>query len=159
MPLLRRGRTDHLTAPISGKPGTEFFTEACEEVLGPWFEQLGFTLLDAYCSTTMVAYRRQRNFMRVSFWPTDAPNFTLMIGLGELKEGWGLFGPRKPLLHGMGLWEIVDDAADRAVLRRPFHDHAELVALLHQVRDRTFNHAQVILSDPQRLRRAIRRKH
>lgn len=158
MPLLRRGRQDDLTPRISSKPGTEFFTEACQEVLGPWFEQRGFTLLDAYCSTTMVAYRRQRNFMRVSFWPTDAPDFTLMIGLGELKEGWGLFGPRKPLLRGMGLWELIDDDADRAVLRQPFHDRPELVSLLEEVRERTFEYAQAILSDPQRLNRAIRRK-
>jgi hypothetical protein len=158
VPFLRRGRPEDLTARASSKPGTEFFSAACEEVLGPWFEQRGFSSLDAYCSSTMVAYRRQRNFMRVSFWPTDAPNFTLMVGLGELKEGWGLFGPRKPLLHGMGLWEILADDADRAVLRQPFHDRAELVSLLQQVRDRTFKYAQVILSDRQRLNRAIRRK-
>jgi hypothetical protein len=106
----------------------------------------------------MVAYRRLRNFMRVSYWPTDAPNFTLMFGLGEMKEGWGLFGPRKPLLHGMGLWEIVDGDADRAVLRRPFHDREELVELLEQARDRTFQHAEAILKDPTALKRAIRHR-
>ena len=143
---------------MSTRPGTEFFTDACHEVLEPWFEQRGFTALDAYCSQTMVAYRRQRNFMRLSYWPTDAPNFTLMVGLGELKEGWGLFGPRKPMLHGMGLWEVVDDEAARAVLRQPFHDREELVALLQQARDRTFKYAQAVLSDPVRLNRAIRRK-
>jgi hypothetical protein len=158
VPFLRGGRPQDLTAPSSSKPGTEFFSEACEEVLASWFAQRGFSSLDAYCSSTMVAFRRQRNFMRVSFWPTDTPNFTLMVGLGELKEGWGLFGPRKPLLHGMGLWEIIDDDADRAVLRQTFHDRPELVSLLEQVRDRTFKYAQVLLSDQQQLNRAIRRK-
>lgn len=128
------------------------------EVLGPWFEERGFKSLDAYCSSTMVAYRRQRNFMRLSYWPTDAPTFTLMVGLGEMKEGWGLFGPRKPLLHGMGLWEVVEGETDRAVLRRPFRDRDELVGLLEQARDRTFHYAEAILRDPTALNRAIRRK-
>ncbi|MEA2683915.1 MAG: hypothetical protein QOK05_2243 [Chloroflexota bacterium] len=143
---------------MSLKPGTEYFSDVCLEVLGPWFEERGFTSLDAYCSSTMVAYRRLRTFMRVSYWPSDAPNFTLMVGLGELKEGWGLFGPRKPLLHGMGLWELIKADADRAVLRQPFHDREELGSLLGQVRDRTFRYAEDILGEPQRLNRAIRRK-
>lgn len=112
----------------------------------------------AYTSSTMVAYRRGKVFMRFSYWPTDAPDFTIMAGLGELKDGFGLFGPRKPLLHGMGLWETMADPDERAFLRAPFHDRGELLVLLQGIRDTALPHAEPLLDDRLALNRAIRRK-
>ena len=118
----------------------------------------GFADMAAYMSSTMVAYRRGKTFMRFSYWPTDAPDFVIMAGLGSLKDGWGLFGPRKPLLTGMGLWETIADPAARAFLREPFHDRTELVSLLERIRDIALPHAEPLLDDALALRAAIKKK-
>ena len=112
----------------------------------------------AYSSSTMVAYRRGKVFMRFSYWPTDAPDFVIMAGLGALKDGWGLFGPRKPLLHGMGLWEAMPDPDERAFLRKPFHNRQELAALMRKILERGLPHAEPLLDDAIALGKAIRRK-
>jgi hypothetical protein len=129
-----------------------------EEVLGPWFRERDFAEMPAYTSSTMVAYRRGKVFMRFSYWPTDSPDFVIMAGLGELKDGFGLFGPRKPLLHGMGLWETMPDPGDRAFLRQPFHDRGELTRLLLKIQDRALKHAEPLLDDRLALSKAIRKK-
>ena len=126
--------------------------------MGPWFADHDFNELDAYSSSTMVAYRRGRVFMRFSYWPTDAPDFVIMAGLGSLKEGWGLFGPRKPLLQGMGLWEVIPDPDERAFLREPFRDRAELQQLMSKILELGLPRAEPLLDDPVALGRAIRRK-
>lgn len=127
-------------------------------MLGPWFRERDFAEMAAYTSSTMVAYRRGKVFMRFSYWPTDVPDFTIMAGLGELKDGFGLFGPRKPLLHGMGLWETMGSPDERAFLREPFHDRDELRQLLLGIRDRALQHAEPLLDDRLALNRAIRKK-
>ncbi|MGI8608701.1 MAG: hypothetical protein ACR2MY_05670 [Candidatus Dormibacteria bacterium] len=129
-----------------------------EEFLGPWFAEHDFAEMAAYMSSTMVAYRRGKVFMRFSYWPTDAPDFTIMAGLGELKDGFGLFGPRKPLLHGMGLWETISNPEERAFLREPFHDREELSTLMQRIRDEALRHALPLLDDRLALNRAIRGK-
>ena len=128
-------------------------------MLGPWFREHNFAEMGAYASSTMVAYRRGKVFMRFSYWPTDAPDFVIMAGLGELKDGWGLFGPRKPLLHGMGLWEAIADPDQRAFLRRPFHNRQELAALMRKILERALPQAEPLLDDPIALGAAIRKKH
>jgi len=127
-------------------------------VLGPWFKERDFAEMPAYTSSTMVAYRRGKVFMRFSYWPTDAPDFVIMAGLGELKDGYGLFGPRKPLLRGMGLWETIPDRNDRAFLGKPFHDRDELTRLLRKIQDRALRDAEPLLDDRLALSKAIRRK-
>jgi hypothetical protein len=127
-------------------------------VLGPWFREHNFAELSAYSSSTMVAYRRGKVFMRFSYWPTDAPDFVIMAGLGELKDGWGLFGPRKPLLHGMGLWEAMPDPDQRAFLRKPFHNRQELAGLMRKILELGLPHAEPLLDDAIALGKAIRRK-
>jgi len=127
-------------------------------VLGAWFRKHGFIDLGAYSSSTMVAYRRGKVFMRFSYWPTDAPDFVIMVGLGELKEGWGLFGPRKPLLSGMGLWEVMPDPISRAFLRDTFHNRAELSTILERIHDNALESARPLLDDPLALKQAIRKK-
>jgi hypothetical protein len=129
-----------------------------EEVLGRWFAERGFAEMPAYSSSTMVAYRRGKTFARFSYWPTDAPDFVIMAGLGTLKDGWGLFGPRKPLLTGMGLWETIEAPGDRAFLRQPFHDRDELVRLLEAIRERALPTAEPLLDNAIALRAAIKKK-
>jgi hypothetical protein len=126
--------------------------------LGDWFKERDFVEFGPYVSSTMAAFRRGKVFMRFSYWPTDAPDFVIMAGLGELREGWGLFGPRKPLLRGMGLWEAIPDPEKRAFLRDPFHDRAELTRLLERIRDEAMKYAEPLLDDPLTLGQAIREK-
>jgi hypothetical protein len=137
----------------------QYFADVCAEVLGPWFKDRGFWLLDSYCTWTMVTFRRRRTFVRFRFMPEDAPRYPVMVGLGEVKDGFGLLGPRKPMLHGMGLWEAVDDDADREVLRGTFRTRPELVRLLESMRDRALPHADPLLDDPDQLLRRVRRRN
>ncbi|HEY8739295.1 MAG TPA: hypothetical protein VIN56_01715 [Candidatus Dormibacteraeota bacterium] len=136
----------------------DYFAEVCEEALGRWFTDRGFWLMEQYCSATMVSFRRRAVFMR--FWCSgeDAPRYPVMIGLGEVKDGFGLVGLRKPMLHGLGLWEVVEHEADREVLRRTFRTRAELERLMESVRDRALPHAEPFFEDRDRLRRAVRRR-
>ncbi|MFN2464733.1 MAG: hypothetical protein ABR598_00530 [Candidatus Dormibacteria bacterium] len=138
-----------------GTAEPDYFPEVCEAVLGPWFKERGFWLLDAYCTPTMVAYRRRRTFIRFRYMREDAPRYPVMVGLGEVRDGFGLLGPRKPIVHGIGLWEAVDDEADREVLRGTFQTRGELERLLERVRDQALRHAEPLLDDPALMHRRV----
>ena len=143
-----------MSAPAVDLPEPDYFAEVCEEVLGDWLRERSFFRFESYCSETMSAWRRGRHFLRFSYWPRDAPRYPVMVGLGVFREGWGLFGMRKPMLHGLGLWEVVEEA-DREVLRRSFRTRPELERLLESVRQKALPHAELILDDPDRMRHAI----
>ena len=135
-------------------PEPDYFPDVCEEILGDWLRERHFFPFESYCSDTMSAWRRGRHFIRFSYWPRDAPRFPVMVGMGVFREGWGLFGMRKPMLHGLGLWEVVEEE-DREVLRRAFRTRQELERLLASIRDKALPHAEKLLDDPDRMRHAI----
>jgi hypothetical protein len=141
-------------APAAELPDPDYFADVCDQVLGAWLRERGFFRFESYCSETMSAWRRGHHFIRVSYWPRDAPRYPLMVGIGVFKEGWGLFGMRKPMLHGLGLWEVVDEE-DREVLRRTFRTKKELERLLTAIRERALPHGEAVLDDPERMRHAI----
>jgi hypothetical protein len=142
----------------AGATEAVFFSEVCRQVLDPWFKARGFVRLEAYCAPSMVAYRRGRHFARFHFSPQDGPPHPVLAGLGEVSEGWGLFGPRKPMLHGLGLWEAVEDDADREVLRDTFGTRVQLVRLLERFRDRALPHAEPLFDNPAKMRHALRHR-
>jgi hypothetical protein len=146
-------------APLFVRPGPEgaYFAPTCEEVLGPWFSERDFEVVDKVTGTTRVAWRQPKVFMEFTYWPKDRPDFPVMVGLGFIKDmPFGFFsGPRKPMLQGLGLWEVVTDESDRAILAQSFQDEPSLRRLLTRIRDRTLKYALPLLDDERLMRAAI----
>ncbi|MDP9325288.1 MAG: hypothetical protein M3O87_01960 [Candidatus Dormibacteraeota bacterium] len=132
----------------------------CQEVLGPWFAERGFSVVDALASPTLVVWRTRKFFMEFNFWPQDAPDFPVMVGLGLIRDlpPSLLVIPRKPMRHGLGLWELVTDEKDRAVLAESFQDEAGLRRLLGRIRDRALSYAEPLLGDVKAMNQAIRNR-
>lgn len=149
-------------APLFDRPGPEgaFFATTCEEVLGPWFAERDFEVVDKLTGTTRVAWRQPKVFVEFNYWPKDRPDFPVMVGLGFIKDlPFGFFsGPRKPMLQGLGLWEVVTDRKDRSVLAESFQDEPGLRRLLTRIRDRALKYAVPLLDDEKAMKLAIRNR-
>gem|GEM_PF-2525661 len=136
-------------------PDPAYFPGVCEEVLGDWLRERRFYRFEAYCTESMSAWRRGRHFARFSYLRGQDGRFAVLVGLGNLREGFGIFGMRKPMLHGLGLWEVVEEERDRKVLRETFRTQGELERLLARIRDRVLPYAEPVLDDTQKMRHAI----
>ncbi|GAC1333943.1 MAG: hypothetical protein NVSMB17_14990 [Candidatus Dormibacteria bacterium] len=136
-------------------PDPAYFAVTCETVLGDWLRERRFYRFKSYCTESMSAWRRGRHFIRFSYLRGQESRFAVLVGLGSLREGFGLFGMRKPMLHGLGLWEVVDVERDRKVLRDTFRTEGELERLLTSIRDRVLPYAEPVLDDAQKMRYAI----
>jgi hypothetical protein len=141
------------------RPGPEgkYFGRLCEEELSPWFEQREFETVDALRSDTMVAWRRAGFFAEFQYWPEDQPDFPVMAGIGLIRDmPFGFFGPRKPMRHGLGLWEVVTDDSSRSVLRETFRNENQLRRLLGKIRDRALPFAEPYFADRKAMEAAIK---
>ena len=147
-------------SPLFMRPGpeAEYFGPVCHEVLGPWFSERGFVPADSLINATLVAWRSRKFFVEVNYWPSDRPDFYVMVGLGFIRDlpPSFLVIPRKPDRSGIGLWEAVTDEEDRAVLAETFRDEAGLRGLLGRIRDRALGYAEPLLGDAEAMKLAIR---
>ncbi|MGB2939420.1 MAG: hypothetical protein WBD38_03860 [Candidatus Dormiibacterota bacterium] len=149
-------------SPLFVRPGpeAEYFGPVCHEVLGPWFAERGFVPADSLINATLVVWRSRKFFVEVNYWPSDRPDFYVMVGLGFIRDLPPSFMviPRKPDRSGIGLWEAVTDDEDRAVLADTFRDEAGLRRLLGRIRDCALGYAEPLLGDVEAMKQAIRNR-
>jgi hypothetical protein len=147
--------------PLLTKPGPEgdYFIRICDEELGPWFDKRGFQPVEQLRSTTLAIWRRGQAFAEFKYWPEDTPDFPVMVGIGFIKDmPFGFFGPRKPMLHGLGLWEVVDGDDARSVLKGTFRNQNDLRRLLGRIRDEALPYAEPLFEDRRAMTSAIRNR-
>lgn len=115
-----------------------------------FFRKQGFYLDEA--DEDKVVYYKDNIFIEFYYYPEDAPNYSLIIGIGLVKNDKGLTG-----YESIGLWNLIHQQGDLINYKdRRFSNQEELERNLIRIRNEIIpKYAKLLWENPNKLKSMI----
>ena len=127
-----------------------YFIETSKKILDGFFQKYGFCFDET--NEDKIVYYKDNIFIEFYYYPEDAPNYSLIIGIGFIKNDKGLTG-----YEGVGLWNVIHQQGDLINYKdRMFSSREELERNLIRIRNEIIpKYAKLLWENPNKLKNVI----